>query len=359
MQRSRLYVTGSRAPRPAARRVAFCDGGRDATFREDVDLELSHWIPNATPADFKADTSTEICLRYVAAPGTADIDLVINNHVDVDGVLSTFVLLHPEISLQHRATLIEAASMGDFGGWGDTEARHLAQSLLWSIQERDRVDPLDLYQQCFQRVLASLAGERFAECVEGLQALAASDARIAAGSVARTQLSEHFVHYAVPRALAEPDLAAALYIPPLNAPLSRAALLWPQARARHDFERVQLISVAIGEGHYYDLWYPGYVWADTVSLWRAPGVRSAVATNDHRLEYSALTAAVAELNRLETAAGQWLLATRLSPFVGVAGRDFPVVLSFLRGGEPAASGLPCDVVSGLLAPLFASSCIVD
>jgi hypothetical protein len=115
-----------------------------------------------------------------------------------------------------------------------------------------------------------------------------------------------------------------------------------------------LVSVAARAGLYYDLWYPGYVWADTVTLWRAPGVMSAVATNDHILDYPQLTAAVAELTRWETADGKWLLATHFSPFAGVPGRNFPVVLSFMRGAQPAASGLPCDVVAGLLAPLFMS-----
>jgi hypothetical protein len=138
----------------------------------------------------------------------------------------------------------------------------------------------------------------------------------------------------------------------LNAPLSRAGLLWPQARARRDFERVQLVSVGAQAGYYYDLWYPGYVWADTVTLWRTPGLKAAVGTNDHILDDPRLTAAVADLTHLETADGQWTLATRLSPFAGVPGRNFPVVLSFMRAGQPAVSGLPCEVVAGLLAPLF-------
>src|ERR1043165_1417415 len=97
-QRS-LYITGSRLPRPEARRVIFCDGGVDASYREGLDLELSHWIPNTTPAQYKADTSTEICLRFVAMHPDGE-DLVINNHVDVDGALSTFVLKRRQISVE-------------------------------------------------------------------------------------------------------------------------------------------------------------------------------------------------------------------------------------------------------------------
>ena len=51
-----LYITRSRHPRPAATRVAFCDGGVDASYRDGMDIELSHWIPNRTPAAFKASS---------------------------------------------------------------------------------------------------------------------------------------------------------------------------------------------------------------------------------------------------------------------------------------------------------------
>jgi hypothetical protein len=144
-------------------------------------------------------------------------------------------------------------------------------------------------------------------------------------------------------------------IPAFNVPFSRPALLWPHARAKFDRERAHLVSIATREGLYYDLWYPGYVWADTVTLWRAPGVKSAAGSNQHTLECSPLTRAVAELTRLETADGRWSLATCLSPFAGVPGRDFPVVLSFMRAGAPAPSGLPPDVVSELLAPVLSEA----
>lgn len=353
MSRAALYVTGSRGPRPDSRCAIFCDGGRDASYRDGIDLELSHWIPNATPARFKADTSTEICLRFVAVPHTHDYDLVINNHADVDGVLSTFVLLHPQLALRHRETLVQAAAMGDFSSWGEPAAQHLAQALLCLMPGQDAVDAQELYRRCYHRVHACLAGERLAECAAGLQALAASMAHIEDGSIARTQLTDRLVHYAIPRSLAEQDLAAALHVPAFNVPFSRAALLWPHARARLDRERVQLVSIATRHGIYYDLWYPGYVWADT-TLWRAPGVHSAVGSNEHTLEYAHLTEAVAELARLETAQGAWSLATRLTPFAGVAGRHFPVVLSFMCDGHPAPSGLPSEVVCGVLVPVLSN-----
>jgi len=52
-----FHVEGSQRPRPSAREVIYCDGGTDEHFREGVDLELSHWIPNQTPDRFKAGRS--------------------------------------------------------------------------------------------------------------------------------------------------------------------------------------------------------------------------------------------------------------------------------------------------------------
>ena len=51
----------------------------------------------STPAEVKADTSTEIALNLVASPNraalTQGIELVTNNHFDTDGVLSCWTVL--------------------------------------------------------------------------------------------------------------------------------------------------------------------------------------------------------------------------------------------------------------------------
>lgn len=83
-------------------------------------LDLSHWPGNATPAKYKADTSTESALRF-AEEGAEPLALVVNNHFDVDGALSVFALLSPEVAMQHRALLIAAAEVGDFEEWPQAE----------------------------------------------------------------------------------------------------------------------------------------------------------------------------------------------------------------------------------------------
>ena len=125
-----IWIEGSRRPRPASARTLYCDGTAGSEFRPGVDLELSHWLPNRTPQRFKASSSTEICLNFAASADTREgFDLAVNNHTDIDGALSMFAAVHPEQALAHRRTLIEAAEIGDFLGWGDDAAMVLCQAL--------------------------------------------------------------------------------------------------------------------------------------------------------------------------------------------------------------------------------------
>ena len=47
-----------------AERIIFVDGVCPDALTE-VDLELSHWLPNNTPVQYKKDTSTEICFSFL------------------------------------------------------------------------------------------------------------------------------------------------------------------------------------------------------------------------------------------------------------------------------------------------------
>ncbi len=81
-------------------------------------IHFSHWEGNQTPAEVKADTSTEIALNLVASPNkdklTRGIELVTNNHFDTDGVLSVWAVLTGERANKLRDLLIPAAEAGDF-----------------------------------------------------------------------------------------------------------------------------------------------------------------------------------------------------------------------------------------------------
>jgi hypothetical protein len=345
-----FHIQSSQSPRPSAPAVIYCDGGTDDQFRPGVDLQLSHWIPNSTPDGFKADTSTEICLNFVAS-GDRRFDLVVNNHADVDGVLAMFTLVAGPWALAHRRTLTQAAEIGDFWAWGDPPAQTLFQTLTVLIRklQSEKADANALYLRCFDHVFAVLSGQWAFHVEPGLAALSDSVSLVERGDVARKVLRERFAHYMIPRALAGSDPPRALRVPGFNAKLSSECLLWPQARARFDRERVHLVSVEAEAGWYHDLWYPGYVWADTPRSWRPAGLFAQGDSNAHLLDHPALTDAVDELTRLERACGQWTLARRLTPFSSLEGRGFPVVLSFLADGAPAASALAPELVAERLA----------
>lgn len=89
-------------------------------------IHFSHWQGNQTPAELKADTSTEIALNLVAAPNrnelTRGIELVTNNHFDTDGVLSVWTVLTGERALELRERLIPAAEAGDFSEFRNAAA---------------------------------------------------------------------------------------------------------------------------------------------------------------------------------------------------------------------------------------------
>ena len=108
-----FHVTGSReAPPRSEHGTIYCDGAGPTSatsgkgsLRPGIDVELSHWVPNQTPERYRADTSTEICLNFSAAPAGGRYDLAVNNHVDVDGVLAMFAILSPDLALRHADSL--------------------------------------------------------------------------------------------------------------------------------------------------------------------------------------------------------------------------------------------------------------
>lgn len=344
-----LHIRGSRHPRPAARRVAYCDGGTDTLYRDGVDIELSHWIPNRTPAAFKASTSTEIVLRFVEAGGADGVDLVVNNHVDTDGMLSVFALLQPDLALAHRQTLVQAATIGDFHGDGDEPARHLQQAVALARLrlEAAAADPQDIYVEVHALVKRALAGEHFAETAPGLAALHAAEAALADGRIRRQLLAPRLVQYRLPAAVADVDA----WLPAIDQPLTSGSVLPPQARARLDFQRLQLLSApaVAGAGWQHLLCAPGYSWAETVGLWRLPGLQHDDGINAHRLDWPLLDDAARRLDDGEQGPGRWSVARTLDPFRSLPGCRFPVLLARLHDDRPTTSAQPPEAVAAVLA----------
>jgi hypothetical protein len=157
----RFYIEGTTRPRPEAECVIYADGAGAGRVRAGADIELSHWVPNQTPAEYKADSSTEICLRYAASASRRDADLVVNDHADVDGFLALYALLESDTALEHHDTLVGAAEMGDFLAWAERSAFRLSQELsLLLLRPARPTDVGDCYAEAMKIVTAVLDGSR-------------------------------------------------------------------------------------------------------------------------------------------------------------------------------------------------------
>jgi len=297
-------------------------------------------------------------MRLLESPLRGSWDLVVNNHADVDGLLSVFTLVEPELALGHRRTLVEAAEIGDFWAWGERPAQVLFQglTLLMNEAKQEQSDPQSLYERCLARVPSLLEGddEMQDRIHDGLAHLWTCIEHIDSGAIARQECGPRFVHYALRGELAD-DTRRALYVPEFNEAISDACVLWPQARARLDEQKVALTSVATQGGYYYDIWYPGYTWAETPHRWHPPGLTLAGSSNGYRYEFPPLSHALAELQSRERNPGTWRLVEEVEPFAEMLGRRYPVIASFVdEEPKPAASSLAPERVVDAVAKAFAS-----
>lgn len=349
----RFEIIGHESPRPDADRILFCDGTGGSLFRPETDLELSHWRPNRTPAEYRAGTSTEICLRFLDNPRPGDWTAAVNNHVDVDGILSVYVLVHSEYAIAHRRTIIEAAEIGDFWGWGEPPAQRVFQGVTRLMNSG--ADGQAVYAEAFRRIPGLIDGTdpETSAIEESLAPLRQSLQAIETGRIARTLLAERLAHYVIPQSVAGDDDSRAAYAPDFNEEISTKAVLWPQARARLDAERVCLVSCERASGWFHDLCFPGYLWADTEGKWLVPGLSYPDGMGDYQLDNPRLVAAFEELQRQESAAGHWGLGGTALPFGEALQKVFPVVGRFLDDlGQPAASQLSPEKVAAAIEPVF-------
>jgi hypothetical protein len=352
----RYCVSAGAAEQPTSQRTLYVDGSPGSGFRPEQDLELSHWVPNRTPDRYKADTSTEICLNFAQDPPEGDFDLVVNNHVDVDGILSVFALVHSELAREHRKVLVGAAEMGDFSACAPRLAQAVFQGLTLIMEDADAegLSPPDTYARAFAALPRWLAkGVDDPRIAAGLDALDRSIERIECNEVMVAEATDRLTLFYLPE-LEDDGLPSALKVPAFNALLDDSCYLWPQARNRFDGEQVHLVSTPHEGGFFHDLWYPGYMWAETPNRWRAPGFERREATNSYALVLPELEEATGKLQERDTSdRGRWVLASEVSPFSSLPGRGFPVILSFLDAdGRPATSSLDSTQVADQLVSIF-------
>ncbi len=249
----RFEIIDHGSPRPEAERILFCDGTGGKLFRTETDLELSHWRPNRTPAEYRAGTSTEICFRFLDDSRPGSWTAAVNNHVDVDGILSVYALVHSDHALAHRQTIIQAAEMGDFWGWGEPPARRVFQGITHLMQRGD--DPQTVYAEAFRRIPGLIDGSDPAvpQIEDSLAPLRDGIELVRQGRIVRREIDPRLTHYVIPLAVAGDDDARASHVPEFNEGISSKVLLWPQVRACWDAEQVCLVSVERKVGWFHDL----------------------------------------------------------------------------------------------------------
>lgn len=349
----RFEIIGHDSPRPDAEHIIFCDGAGGSLFRPTMDLELSHWRPNCTPTEYRAGTSTEICYRFLGAPRPASWTVAVNNHVDVDGILSVYVLVHSDHALQHPRAIVEAADMGDFWGWGEPVAQRLFQGI--TLLMRKGGGAKAVYDEAFCRIPGLIDGSdpQIAEIERSLTPLREQVELVEKGTVTCRQRDPRFAQYIIPMAVAGASDERAAYAPDFNEAISPKAALWPQVRARWDGERVCLVSAERPTGWFHDLCFPGYLWADTEGKWRVPGLTYHDGMSSYDISNTRLIAAFAHLQKRETARGRWSLGGKGLVFGEELQTRFPVVGRFVDDRElPAISQLRPDDVAAEFDGIF-------
>lgn len=272
-------------------------------------IHLSHWHGNETPAELKADTSTEIALNLVASPKrdsfTQGIDLVTNNHFDCDGVLSCWTVLTGEPALQYRDLLIAAAEAGDFSEYSSDDGVRVSIAIQGAEQSSpNNDDGSPLAQMLAGREMATRIAENDALAYElvfpeverlltnvnayeplwrdGWNQVAAALESFESG---RSQVKEYVDSKISLITLAPEIFNGGRFNPTRNsAPFT--------AISKFARGEMFLIGIPAEDGWFYRLDYPYYSWAETV-------VRPRVARRDLTTALRLLSEK--ELNRN----GQW------------------------------------------------------
>lgn len=104
----------------------------DGSPQADTVLTLSHWPGTPTPAALQDDLSAQIAFHYLErADHHVTADVVSNNHVDQDGLVSMYALVEPDDALRRREQLVDLARAGDFATFIDRDSARIA----WTIAE--------------------------------------------------------------------------------------------------------------------------------------------------------------------------------------------------------------------------------
>ena len=304
----------------------------------DNSIHFSHWQGNTTPAELKADTSTEIALNLVASPNRAaltnGIELVTNNHFDTDGTLSVWTVLNGERALAYRDLLISAAEAGDFSEHSSDDGVRVSIAIQGSDQaspNNDDGSPLarllageevDDDARSYELVLPEV--ERLLTNVNAYESLWREGWERVVAAIESFERGESQVAEFADSKISLITLAPELFDGTGFSPTRHAAPY--TAISKYARGELFLIAIPAGSGWFYRLDYPYYSWAETV-------VRPRIARRD-------LSGALQLLNSKEgNREGRWQMDDR----------EMTSAVKFLDPGRTlAVSRLePQDVVEAL------------
>jgi hypothetical protein len=295
-------------------RFEFYHSGLDNVPKLSVDgtvshsIHFSHWQGNETPAEVRADTSTEIALNLIGSERrealTQGIELVTNNHFDTDGVLSVWTVLTGERALDLREQLIAAAAAGDFSEFTNEAA--VRASIV--IQGSDQASPNEKESSPLARQLAgketvddALAYDLVLPEVEHVLTRTGDYENLwrgpweqIAAAIESFERGRSTVQEFADGKLSLITLAPEIFSSSGFNPTRHAA---PYTAISHYAQgEIYLITTPVANGWSYRIDYPYYSWAETV-------VRPTIARRD-------LSPLLRQLNELESSrAGQWKFDT--------------------------------------------------
>ncbi len=331
------YVEGSVQEKPKSVTTVYVDGV-SGNYRSGQDVELSHWVINKTPEKYKAPTSTEICFNYLDNP-EKEYDLVVNNHLDVDGVLSMFSMAYPTLALQHRQNIITAAEMGDFLFWGTGKALNIFMAIHHLIQQNK--DPQKIVAECFDKTINILERNQNPHPVESI--LLQQKKLMDDEQITRTVVSDRLVVYEYDQEtidqikFPDEDLSPHFY---------KTAGVLPHVRNYFDKEKMQLTVIKKPDGNIYELCAPTYWWADTRQVWKPDWVK--LQGQNYYVMFPELEKLIKDLKEKETNKCQWAYNPKLKLY-GNATPSFPAILATVnnRGDYVVSHQCPLRILEEL------------
>jgi hypothetical protein len=300
----------------------------DGSATEGTVLTLSHWPSSPCPPGLEEDLSAEMAFSYLERLDLhGEATAVSNNHFDQDGLVSLLALVQPENALARRRILVDLARAGDFGTYSDRDAAR-ASMVISAFADPER-SPLgssgddypqwtsDLYQELLPRVtdICEHVVDYHDIWAEEDATLDASEEAIKSG---RVRIDE------------DPELDLAVVHVPTDAPRAGGHLFAGDWRmGLHPMainNATDMFTLLVVTGSRYELIYRYESWVQ----YRSARPRA-------RVDLGPL---VAELNSVETSAGDWV-ASKVS---AIAPR------LYLRGDSVGSANGEALEIEGGIAP---------